>query len=61
MATAEESKPARARLHEALEGLRRAINDLSADPTPLNVRRYLAASRLVDLAAAAHRAGDEAA
>ena len=27
---------------------RRAVLDLSAEPTPVNVRRYLAASRLLD-------------
>jgi hypothetical protein len=28
---------------------REAVRDLSAEPTPTNVRRYLAASRLLDL------------
>jgi hypothetical protein len=42
----------------ALEGstaFRNAVLDLSAEPTPVNVRRYLAASRLLDRDAARTR------
>jgi hypothetical protein len=34
---------------------RRAVLDLSEEPTPVNVRRYLAASRLLDRDAAQRR------
>jgi hypothetical protein len=34
---------------DKLEALRRAIHELNAAPTPENVRRYLAASRLLAL------------
>jgi hypothetical protein len=35
---------------------RKAVLDLSDEPTPVNIRRYLAASRLLDADAAGRRA-----
>jgi hypothetical protein len=38
------------RLLDPYPAFRGAVHDLAAEPTPINVRRYLAASRLLDAA-----------